>query len=153
MVHVEIGILSGVCLYASWGRSRMKIPCACPACGFVNDAEWSQIGQWIACRGCGRTLVVPAPLETIGSAEPPKAVLKFRCPACNRKFATKAELAGKKIRCTGCGAGVRVPESEPIYWSDDDAPAPAQPGQSPAPKVSPPAYMGTDAAQAPPKPG
>jgi hypothetical protein len=131
----------------------MKIPCACQACGFVNDAEWSQIGQWIACRACGKTLVVPAPMETIGSAEPPKAVVKFRCPACNRKFATKAELAGKKIRCTGCGAGVRVPESEPIYWSDDDAPGPAQSGQSRAPKVSPPTYMGTDAVQAPPAPG
>jgi hypothetical protein len=92
-------------------------------------------------------------METIGSAEPPKAVVKFRCPACNRKFATKAELAGKKIRCTGCGAGVRVPESEPTYWSDDDAPAPAQPGQSLAPKVSPPTYIGTDAVQVPLMPG
>jgi DNA-directed RNA polymerase subunit RPC12/RpoP len=59
-------------------------------------------------------------METIGTAEPPNPVVKFRCPACNRKFATKAALAGKKIRCNRCGAGVRVPERDPVYWSADD---------------------------------
>jgi hypothetical protein len=130
----------------------MKIPCACRACGFVNDAEWSQIGQWIACWGCGTTLVVPAPMETIGEAEPPKAVVKFRCPACNRKFATKPELAGKKIRCTGCGAGVRVPESGPTYWSADDEPAPPPPVHSLAPEVATPIYSRAAEVPAPPQP-
>ena len=148
----------------------MNIPCACQACGFVNEADWSQIGQWIPCLGCGKTLIVPAPMETIGPEEPPKAVVKFRCPSCNRKFATKPELAGKKIRCTGCGAGVRVPERDPVYWSADDAQSPPQPEPQPpaaaaryysrpevsqaprapahplTPKVAAPAYRRTEAA-------
>jgi ribosomal protein S27E len=78
----------------------MAIPCTCRACGFINQAELSQAGQAIACRGCGKTLTVSPPVVT------------FRCPACNRKFVTKAELAGKKIRCSGCGAGVRVPAGD-----------------------------------------
>jgi predicted RNA-binding Zn-ribbon protein involved in translation (DUF1610 family) len=78
----------------------MAIPCTCRACGFINQAEPSQVEQAIACRGCGKTLTVPPPVVT------------FRCPACQRKFVTKAELAGKKIRCSGCGAGVRVPAAQ-----------------------------------------
>ncbi len=87
----------------------MTLTCTCPGCGCANEAEWSRAGQAIACRGCGRTMIVPAPMEAAGGADAPPAAVTFRCPACNRKFATKAELAGKKIRCTGCGAGVRVP--------------------------------------------
>jgi DNA-directed RNA polymerase subunit RPC12/RpoP len=77
----------------------------------VNQAEESQAGQGIACRGCGRTLRVPSPAKANGAAEAP-SVVKFRCPACGRKFAIKASLAGQKIRCSGCGAGVRVPSEE-----------------------------------------
>ena len=90
----------------------MSVPCTCQACGCVNQAEWSQVGQGIACRGCGRTMTVPAPREATGAAGSPTAVVKFRCPACGRKFATKAELVGQKVRCSGCGAGVRVPPAD-----------------------------------------
>ena len=101
----------------------MTFPCACPSCGYVNHAEWSQVGQETGCRGCGRTLVVPAPRETTGESGPSSALMvRFRCPACRRKFATKAGLAGKKIRCTGCGAGVRVPEGD-----EDTAVPPSRP--------------------------
>jgi DNA-directed RNA polymerase subunit RPC12/RpoP len=87
----------------------MNFSCSCQACGAVNHAEWSQIGQTIPCVGCGAKLEVPTPMETDGGANGETALVKFRCPACGRKFATKLELAGKKIRCSGCGAGVRVP--------------------------------------------
>ncbi len=90
----------------------MTFPCACPSCGYLNPTEWSLVGQKTACRGCGKTWMVSAPMETTDAAEPPATSVRFRCPACRRKFATKAELAGKKIRCTGCGAGVRVPQGD-----------------------------------------
>jgi DNA-directed RNA polymerase subunit RPC12/RpoP len=89
----------------------MNFPCTCKACGRVNQAEWSQIGQELECGGCGTRLTVPAPSETAGGADVPPAMVRFRCPGCGRKFATKAGLAGKKVRCSGCGAGVRVPQA------------------------------------------
>ncbi len=90
----------------------MTFPLTCLACGHVDHVEWSQIGQKIACGGCGRTAAVPAPMETVGEPVVPALNLKFRCPSCGRKFATKPELAGKKIRCTSCGAGVAYPQGE-----------------------------------------
>lgn len=117
----------------------MKIACACPVCGSRNEAEWSQIGQTIACLGCRKSLVVPAPMEAAG---PAVSVVKFRCPACNRKFATKTHLAGKKIRCNGCGAGVRVPEV-----AGDSL---AEPKRVPTPHVDPSGSRNADALADPP---
>src|SRR5262245_12894881 len=91
----------------------MRLTFPCRSCGHVNHAEWSQVGQRVACGGCGKALAVPAPMETASdSAAGPPPVLRFACPACGRKFATKPALAGQKIRCTGCGAGVRVPQGD-----------------------------------------
>jgi DNA-directed RNA polymerase subunit RPC12/RpoP len=90
----------------------MNFPCDCPACGCANPVDFSEIGRRIYCRGCGTPMVVPAPMEVVGPAAPPPAIVKFRCAACRRKFATRADLADKKIRCNRCGAGVRVPSAD-----------------------------------------
>jgi hypothetical protein len=103
--------------------SRMHLPFACRVCGHVNHAEWSQIGQKLPCGGCGRTLTVPAPMETAGKSPAPASVTRFACPACGRKFATQADLAGKKIRCSGCGAGVRVPLDDETPVAPSSRPA------------------------------
>jgi DNA-directed RNA polymerase subunit RPC12/RpoP len=90
----------------------MTFPFTCSACGFVNQFEWSQIGQLINCAGCEKPMKVPVPMDVIEPAVPPPQYVKFRCPSCQRKFSAKGELAGKKIRCSGCGAGVRIPAGD-----------------------------------------
>jgi DNA-directed RNA polymerase subunit RPC12/RpoP len=103
----------------------MTFPCTCRTCGHVNDVEWSQIGRQIPCGRCGKTMTVPAPMETAGAAaEPaPSPTLRFSCPACGRKFATKPEMAGKKIACNRCGAGVRVPQADAAAVAPSSRPA------------------------------
>ncbi len=114
----------------------------CRDCGHANDAEWSQIGKAIPCGGCGKTVTVPAPMETVGGpAEPvPAPVVRFRCPSCGRKFATKPEMAGKKIACNRCGAGVRVPGGD----AADDVPSSSRPAMT--------AHAGAADATAPSRP-
>jgi hypothetical protein len=87
----------------------MNLPFTCRSCGEASSVAWSQIGQRVACSGCGATATVPPPKETLGAENSSPPALRFACPVCGRKFATKPDLAGKKIRCSGCGAGVRVP--------------------------------------------
>lgn len=113
----------------------MTFPCDCLACGFVNQAEWSEVGRRIYCRSCGAAIVVPAPMEAVGP--PPPAVVTFRCPSCNRKFASRADLAGKKIRCNRCGAGVRVPSADRVVGAGQ----PPLPGSSEADVLAPPALF------------
>ena len=115
----------------------MKFSFNCSDCGHANHAVWSQVGKEIECFRCGKSLTVPAPMESIsepGAAPKPRR-LKFRCPTCRRKFSTKLDLAGQKIRCTGCGSGVRVPWAEdandmpssepaiPVFATSDDVAA------------------------------
>ena len=72
----------------------MKDSFACTECNHIIQFGWSQVGRRISCEGCGHSLTVPAPMETIGEPEalpPPR--LKFRCPSCQRKFSTKLEMA------------------------------------------------------------
>jgi hypothetical protein len=90
----------------------MKFPFTCSACGYINQFDWSQIGQRIACGGCEKTMTIPVPMETVGQPNPPPRAVTFRCPSCRRKFSTKPELVGKKIRCNRCGKGVRVPRDD-----------------------------------------
>lgn len=90
----------------------MTFPFTCSVCGFVNQFDWSQIGQQITCAGCEKPMTVPVPMDVVEPAVSAPRTTTFRCPSCRRKFSTKPELAGKKIRCTGCGAGVRVPGSD-----------------------------------------
>jgi DNA-directed RNA polymerase subunit RPC12/RpoP len=103
----------------------MRFPFNCLDCGHVNHAVWSQVGQQTECDRCGKSVTVPAPMETISEpqSEPPPQRLKFRCPSCRRKFSTKADMAGQKIRCTGCGAGVRVPWAEEASEMPSSQPA------------------------------
>lgn len=102
----------------------MTLSCACPGCGCANQVEWSQVGQRATCRGCGKVMVIPAPMETIGPPVTTEPVVTFRCPACNRKFTARAALVGKKIRCSGCGAGVRVPQLDGSPPPEPSRPAP-----------------------------
>jgi hypothetical protein len=88
----------------------MKFPFTCSACGYINQFDWSQIGQRISCGGCEKTMTIPVPMETVGPTSPPPRAVTFRCPSCRRKFSTKPEMVGKKIRCNRCGKGVRVPQ-------------------------------------------
>jgi DNA-directed RNA polymerase subunit RPC12/RpoP len=92
----------------------MQFSFNCHACGREMVAEWSHIGQNVACAGCGKAMSVPAPMETAQGADATGMVVRFACPACGRKFATKPGLAGKKIRCNRCGGGVRVPTGEAV---------------------------------------
>ena len=128
--------------------SRMKYSFNCTECSRVIHFEWSQVGRKISCEGCGQSLNVPAPMETIGEPDARPVRLKFRCPSCRRKFSTKPDMAGEKIRCSGCGAGVRVPwageesatsASQPVlelFDLDDEpsaAPSPSRVEARPAP--------------------
>ena len=118
----------------------MRFSTACHACGHDNEVEWSQVGRSIACGGCRKPMVVPAPMETAGvGADAALVRVKFACPSCNRKYSTRADMIGKKIRCNGCGAGVRVPH---VDGSPAVAPAPA-----PAPATSRPAPKASGAAE------
>ena len=90
-------------------RPGMYFPFNCLGCGHENHAGWSQIGQRLSCRVCGRAAIVPAPMEPVEGRTRWEFVVRFACLICGRSFAAKPELVGQKIRCSGCGAGVRVP--------------------------------------------
>ena len=87
----------------------MYFPFNCLGCGHENHAGWSQIGQRLSCRVCGRAAIVPAPMEPVEGRTRWEFVVRFACLICGRSFAAKPELVGQKIRCSGRGAGVRVP--------------------------------------------
>ncbi len=87
----------------------MYFPFNCLGCGHENHAGWSQIGERLSCRVCGRAAIVPAPMEPVEGGTRWEFVVRFACLICGRSFAAKPELVGQKIRCSGCGAGVRVP--------------------------------------------
>ena len=89
----------------------MYFPFNCLGCGHENHAGWSQIGQRFSCRSCGRSAIVPAPMEPVAGGPAWQFAVRFACPVCGRSFATKPALVGRKIRCSGCQAGVRVPEA------------------------------------------
>ena len=92
-------------------RPGMYFPFNCLGCGHENHAGWSQIGQRFWCRACGRSAIVPAPMEPVVGGPAWQFAVRFACPVCGRSFATKPALVGRKIRCSGCQAGVRVPEA------------------------------------------
>ena len=109
---------------------------ACRHCARTNEAELGWVNKSIDCSGCGRTILVPAPLESVGAQDDSAVTtqsldrLKFRCQKCGRKYASRPELIGKKIRCGGCGAGVRVPDPGSVSSSWSPAVAQASPRES-----------------------
>src|SRR3954463_15642858 len=56
---------------------RMTFPLPCRTCGHVNQTKLTQVGQSVACGGCGDALKVPPPREKAGDSSQANGMVKF----------------------------------------------------------------------------
>ena len=103
----------------------MRFNFDCRYCSKSVEAEWGWIGKTIDCAGCGKMILVPAPMEAAPTRKTTKVMpvsidkFKFRCGECGRKYTTEPSFIGKKMRCSGCRAQFRIPNPGSVSDSAD----------------------------------